>query len=62
MDYFEILTHIGSAILGGAIGSFLTLKIKNNSNNQNKNSVTNGNIVNGNINNGNQNNNNQSNQ
>lgn len=62
MEINEILTHLGSALFGGALGSLLTLKITRNSNSQNSNTVTNGNIVNGNLNNGNNNKNTHSNE
>lgn len=62
MNLYEILTHLFSLIIGGAIGSFLTLKIIRNTNNQNNNTLRDGNIVNGNLNNGNNNKNTHSNE
>lgn len=61
MDYFEIITHILSLILGGVIGSLLTFKVNKKNNQQNNNNVSNGNIINGNFNNGNNNTNNSTN-
>lgn len=55
MDIFEVLTHLIALALGGAAGSFLTLKVVKKSNQQNNNTVLNGSIVNGNYNNGNNN-------
>ncbi|EET82093.1 hypothetical protein ACN6TW_11550 [Acinetobacter radioresistens] len=55
MDFFEILTHLFSLLIGGAVGSLLTFKIIKKHNQQNNNTVLNGSIVNGNYNNGNNN-------
>lgn len=39
MDIFEILTHLFALTLGGAAGSFLTLKVVKKNNQQNNNTV-----------------------
>lgn len=45
MDIFEVLTHLLALTLGGAAGSFLTLKVVKKSNQQNNNTVnTTGNV------------------
>lgn len=39
MDFFEVLTHLLALALGGAAGSFLTLKVVKKSIQQNNNTV-----------------------
>lgn len=56
MDILEVLTHLLTLVLGGALGSFLTFKMVRKNNQQNNNKVSNGSIINGDYINGNNNN------